>query len=74
DTLIVYSLGNFVFDQMWSAETRQGVIATFTFDGSRIVGVRYTPVLIEDYNRPRIATGTDRDAVLQRMGVSNSGE
>lgn len=74
DTLIVYSLGNFVFDQMWSAETRQGVIATFTFDGSRIAGVRYTPVLIEDYNRPRIATGTDRDAVLQRMGVSNSGE
>ena len=74
DTLIVYSMGNFVFDQMWSAETRQGVIATFTFDGGRVASVRYTPVLIEDYNRPRIATGADRDAVLQRMGGADSGD
>ena len=67
--LIAYSLGNFVFDQMWSRETRQGVVATFTFAGSQIVGVRYTPILIEDYNQPRVATDYDHDAVLVRMGL-----
>jgi poly-gamma-glutamate synthesis protein (capsule biosynthesis protein) len=65
--LIAYSLGNFVFDQMWSTETRRGVVATFTFEDSQLVGVRYTPVLIEDYNQPRVATGHDRDAVLERL-------
>ncbi len=71
---IVYSLGNFVFDQMWSMETRQGVIATFTFAGARVTDVQFTPVIIEDYNRPRIATGGDREAVLHRMGESDSEE
>lgn len=66
---IVYSLGNFVFDQMWSRTTRQGVIATFTFAGSEVIKTRYSPVLIEDYSQPRLATGTDYWAVLSRMGV-----
>ncbi len=66
---IVYSLGNFVFDQMWSRETRQGVVATFTFRGSEVVNTRYTPILIEDFNQPRIATGSDYDAVIERMGL-----
>ncbi len=67
--LIVYSLGNFVFDQMWSQETRQGVIVTLTFRGTKLVGVRYIPVLDYDYNQPRVATGYDRVAVLRRLGV-----
>jgi poly-gamma-glutamate synthesis protein (capsule biosynthesis protein) len=71
---IFYSLGNFVFDQMWSTETRQGVIATFAFAGSRVTDVQFTPVVIEDYNRPRIAAGADHEAVLRRMGVSDSGD
>lgn len=71
---IMYSLGNFVFDQMWSTETRQGVIATFTFTGAQVTDVQFTPVVIEDYNRPRIATGADREAVFHRVGVSDSGE
>ncbi len=66
---IVYSLGNFIFDQMWSRTTRQGVIATFTFAGSDVIKTRYDPILIEDYNQPRLATGTDYRAVLNRMGV-----
>lgn len=71
DTLIVYSMGNFVFDQEWSRETKQGVIATFAFDGAEVTDVEYTPILIEDYNQPRPATGADYTAVLDRMGVSS---
>lgn len=70
--LIVYSLGNFVFDQMWSQETRQGAIAKFTFSGAVLQDTEYTPVLIEDYNQPRVATGDDYRAVLDRMGVSGA--
>jgi len=67
--LIVYSMGNFVFDQMWSQETRQGVIVKFTFQGKNLVSAKFLPVLIEDYNQPVPATGYDYRAVLDRMGV-----
>lgn len=50
---IAYSMGNFVFDQMWSAETRQGSIHRLFFSGSRLVAVRIVPTLLEDYHQPR---------------------
>lgn len=54
--LIVYSLGNLVFDQVWQ-ETKRGVVATFTFRGSEVVSVRYAPLYIGEGYRPRLATG-----------------
>lgn len=68
--LIVYSLGNFIFDQMWSRETRQGAIGHFTFRGRQMVEDRYTPVLILDYNQPVPATGSDYRAVMRRLRAS----
>ncbi len=50
---IAYSVGNFVFDQMWSDETRQGSLHELWFSGDRLVAVRIRPTLIEDYYRPR---------------------
>jgi poly-gamma-glutamate synthesis protein (capsule biosynthesis protein) len=32
NTLVYYSLGNFIFDQMWSEETKKGLIVKMTFD------------------------------------------
>ncbi len=66
---IMYSLGNFVFDQGWSLETREGMIATIRFTGSKVTGIEYTPVLIEDYAQPRILIGKDADAVIARLGL-----
>lgn len=34
---VYYSLGNFVFDQMWSEETKKGMLVKITFDGKDIV-------------------------------------
>ncbi len=34
---IYYSLGNFVFDQMWSEETKKGLVVKITFEGKDIV-------------------------------------
>lgn len=55
--LVFYSLGNFVFDQMWSLETRQGHIAyiTLTLDHRDNLDIKYTlePVTIYDFGQPR---------------------
>jgi poly-gamma-glutamate synthesis protein (capsule biosynthesis protein) len=50
---IAYSLGNFVFDQMWSSETREGSIHRLFFDGSQLASVRIVPTLLEDWHQPR---------------------
>lgn len=50
---IAYSLGNFVFDQMWSVETRQGSLHRLFFDGARLTSVRIVPTLLEDWHQPR---------------------
>lgn len=67
---IVYSLGNFVFDQEWSLETKQGLIMHLAFHGSRLAAVRLVPVLIENYYRPRIVDGQDMTAILDRVWAS----
>lgn len=50
---IAYGVGNFVFDQMWSDQTREGSIHELSFWGDRLVSVRIQPTLIEDWHRPR---------------------
>jgi poly-gamma-glutamate synthesis protein (capsule biosynthesis protein) len=50
---IAYSVGNFVFDQMWSTETRQGSLHRLFFDGTRLTSVRIVPTLLEDWHQPR---------------------
>jgi len=52
DGYIFYSLGNFVFDQMWSEETRIGLIARIFFEGDRIVRVETIEVTIYDSHQP----------------------
>jgi len=59
DRYILYSLGNFVFDQMWSIETREGIIVKITFDKNGIKNIDFTPVLIENYSQPKILDKTD---------------
>jgi poly-gamma-glutamate capsule biosynthesis protein CapA/YwtB (metallophosphatase superfamily) len=52
--LITYSLGNFIFDQEWSKETKQGLILDTYFYKDKIISFSFTPVLIENYHKPRI--------------------
>lgn len=64
---IIYSLGNFVFDQMWSNDTRRGMTATITFKKKAVEHIDYAPVLIENYAQPRLLTGKDGEAVIARL-------
>jgi poly-gamma-glutamate synthesis protein (capsule biosynthesis protein) len=58
--LIMYSHGNFVFDQMWSQKTREGVVGKYTWYDKTLIDVEFIPILIEDYGQPRIITNSDK--------------
>jgi poly-gamma-glutamate capsule biosynthesis protein CapA/YwtB (metallophosphatase superfamily) len=64
---ICYAHGNFVFDQMFSMPTREGVVGTYTFYGKRLVAVRYRPVVIYDYAQPRWADPVTARQILNGM-------
>lgn len=53
---VYYSLGNFVFDQMWSEETRKGIAITLEFDGSDIVSEKITNIYINKLGQPEIVS------------------
>lgn len=69
DGYILYSLGNFVFDQMWSEETRLGVIAKIYFNSSdkKVSGINFIPIKIYDYSQPRITEKEEAKKILDRL-------
>jgi len=69
--LITYAHGNFVFDQMWSEETREGVIGTYTFYGTQLVAASWKAVRIYDYGQPVFMNEKDAAAVLQTMEAAS---
>jgi len=70
--LVVYAHGNFVFDQMWSDDTRHGVVGVYTFYGRRLAAVRYKPVVIDDYSQPHWASPADGLPILLQMRVATN--
>ena len=64
---IVYSLGNFIFDQMFSVDTRQGMILDLTFDGPELVGLRLGGVEIYDFCQPRPMSAPEQSALIDRF-------
>lgn len=51
---VYYSLGNFIFDQMWSEETKKGMIVKLTFEGNKIVREEKIPIYIKNIGQPEI--------------------
>lgn len=68
---IAYAHGNFIFDQMWSYETRVGVIGKYTFYDDQLVRVEYIPTLIDNYAQPIPMAGADAQAVLDGMKTAS---
>lgn len=60
--IAVFSLGNFIFDQYFSAATQQGLMARLTFvDGQP--KIELIPV-VSERSQPRLAQGNERMAIL----------
>jgi len=64
---IFYSLGNFVFDQMWSEQTKEGLTIKLTFADNKVVKIELNPVYIIDYNQPHFVTGRETDKILANI-------
>jgi len=69
--LITYAHGNFIFDQMWSEETREGVIGTYTFYGTKLVAASWKAVRIYDYGQPVFMNATDNTTALTTMEAAS---
>jgi poly-gamma-glutamate capsule biosynthesis protein CapA/YwtB (metallophosphatase superfamily) len=67
---IVYSPGNFIFDQMFSVEVRSGYILGLTLRGNRVVGLRCHGVEIEDFHQPRLMTAGEQADLMDRFWAS----
>ncbi|MDP9365940.1 MAG: CapA family protein, partial [Chloroflexota bacterium] len=67
---IVYSPGNFVFDQMFSVEVRSGFILDLTLRGDRVVGLRCHGVEIEDFHQPRPMSAGEQANLMDRFWAS----
>lgn len=69
---IIYSMGNLVFDQMWSEETREGVIVKCKFVNSEVEEIEFVPIKIENFSQPRLATEAESVNILERMRLDDN--
>lgn len=67
ERLIVYSHGNFIFDQLWSQKTREGVIGEYTFYEDKLIEARFLPIFINDTYQPYLLEGEEKERVLESM-------
>ena len=65
--MILYGLGNLFFDQMWSWETRTGLIARHTIYQGRLLSSEILTTVLEDAAQPRWATSDERLEILERV-------
>jgi len=66
---IIYSLGNFVFDQGWSEDAKGGLAADIRLGKEGVRSITWLPLAIASSGRPDFAEGAASDAVLARVGA-----
>jgi poly-gamma-glutamate capsule biosynthesis protein CapA/YwtB (metallophosphatase superfamily) len=66
ETLVAYSLGNFLFDQLYPADCRWGVVLCVALQGGRVVAVEALPT-VADRGRVSLADPKDAAAILTRL-------
>jgi len=49
---VYYSLGNFIFDQMWSEETKNGLLVKLTFRDGELIKKEKLPIYISSPGQP----------------------
>jgi poly-gamma-glutamate capsule biosynthesis protein CapA/YwtB (metallophosphatase superfamily) len=68
---IFYSLGNFVFDQMWSQDTREGLVVKIAFSDKELEKIDLMPMVIDNYCCPRWADGQEKTAILRKINLTS---
>jgi hypothetical protein len=52
---------------MWAAEVRSGYVLEIALHGTKIVGLRFHGVEIEDFHQPRLMTAGEQAALMDRF-------
>ncbi len=70
---ILYSLGNLIFDQMWSQTTREGMIARTYFKNNKLEKIEFLPIEIEDYGQPKLVSDErQKEKIWKQIGATTS--
>lgn len=67
DKYIIYSLGNFIMDQMWSQETTEGILMPFYVYDKKIIALDLIPTQIIDYSQVKIISKEEGKHILTRI-------
>ncbi|MFZ4648038.1 MAG: CapA family protein [Patescibacteria group bacterium] len=71
---IIYSLGNLIFDQMWSKETQQGMLVKMVWNNNSWERVEFVPIKIYDYGQAELMpAGAEKNAILKKIGAPEDG-
>src|SRR5947209_1652824 len=65
--LIIYCLGNFIFDQDWSRQTLEGCLLHLYWRGTTLTSSRFVPYLIKDRCQPNIISQAEAVDIFERM-------
>ena len=72
-TVVVHSLGNFVFDMDFQTKTREGVFLEVVLWGGAVKAIDPIPYVIDDQFRPRLVTGSRADGILADVWSTSRG-
>lgn len=64
---ILYGLGNFSFDQMYSDEVRQGLIPRHLIYDGTLLQTELLTTMLDKYGQPRWATPQEREQILRAV-------
>ena len=71
---IWYALGNFIFDQVWSEKTMEGITLELTFVGTELRQIRMRPHIILDKAQPNFLEPTgDGKIVMNQVFAASKG-
>jgi len=64
---IFYSLGNFIFDQHFSFDTRAGVALKFWFDKDGVNKVNLYPYFMRNFVQPKFVEGEEAEGIIDKL-------
>jgi len=71
--IVVYSMGDFIFDLDRSEQTDEGLIVELTFDGGRLAQIDIHPTIELDRSQPNLLDPTDGQVILERIRTASRG-
>ena len=71
--IVVYSMGDFIFDLDRSEQTDEGLIVELTFDGGRLAQIDIHPTIELDRSQPNLLDAADGQLILERIRTASRG-